>query len=112
MSGRAVARGLLAAGSRAVDGLAVMVWYAALVVAAALALHIVLVLLDANPANAIVVVVRRIAGRLVGPFQMLFTPKDLREQVAINEGLAAVVYLVAGGAVSRGIRMLGGRFAR
>jgi hypothetical protein len=43
---------------------------------------------------------------------MLFTPQDPKQQVAINYGLAAAVYLVAGGAVSRGIRLLGGRFAR
>jgi hypothetical protein len=107
-----VSRGLLLAGLRIVELLALMVWYAALAAVAALALHIVLVLLDANSANAIVVFMRRVAGWLVGPFQRLFTPRDPRLEVAINEGLAAAVYLIVGGAVSRGIRLLGGRVAR
>jgi hypothetical protein len=103
---------LLAAGARTIEVLAAMVLYAALVVAALLVLHIALALLDANPANAIATVVSRIADRLAGPFHMLFTPKDPKQQVAVNEGLAAVVYLVLGGGVSRGIRLLGGRLPR
>jgi hypothetical protein len=112
MASRTVSRRLLAACVRTAEVLAAVVMYAAVAVAAALVLHIVLVFLDANPANAIVIFVQGIADRLVGPFQMLFTPKDPKQQVAINYGLAAVVYLAAGGAVSRGIRLLGGRFAR
>jgi hypothetical protein len=112
MSSGAVSRRLLTAWIRTAEVLAAVVMYAAVAVAAALALHIVLVYLDANPANAIVIFVRRIADRLVGPFQMLFTPKDLKQQVAINYGLAAAVYLAAGALVSRGIRALGGRFVR
>jgi hypothetical protein len=112
MSSGTVSRRLLAGWVRTVEVLAAVVMYAAVAVAAVLALHIVLVLLGANPANAMVIVLRRIADRLVGPFQMLFTPQDPKQQVAINYGLAAVVYLAAGGVVSRGIRLLGGRFAR
>jgi hypothetical protein len=107
-----MSRRLLTAWIRTAEVLAAVVMYVAVAVAAALALHIVLVYLDANPANAIVIFVRRIADRLVGPFQMLFTPKDLKQQVAINYGLAAAVYLAAGALVSRGIRALGGRFVR
>jgi hypothetical protein len=92
--------------------LAAAVMYVAVAVAVVLLLHIALVLLDANGANAIVVFVQRIADRLIGPFQLLFTPRDPKQQVAINYGLAAAVYLAAGGAVSRGIRLLGGRLAR
>ncbi|HEY2702740.1 MAG TPA: hypothetical protein VGL20_03525 [Candidatus Dormibacteraeota bacterium] len=112
MSSRTVSRTLLTAWIRAAEVLAAAVMYAAVAVAAALALHIVLVFLDANPANAIVIFVRGLADRLVGPFQLLFTPKDPKQQVAINYGLAAAVYLAAGGLVSRAIRALGGRFAR
>jgi hypothetical protein len=107
-----MSRRLLTAWIRTAEVLAAVAMYVAVAVAAALALHIVLVYLDANPANAIVIFVRRIADRLVGPFQMLFTPKDLKQQVAINYGLAAAVYLAAGALVSRGIRALGGRLAR
>ena len=112
MAGRAVSRGLLVTGLRIAELLAVVVWSAALLAAAALALHIALVLLDANSANAIVMFLRRVAGWLVGPFQMLFTPKDPKAQVAVNQGLAAVVYLAVGGAISRGIRTVGSRVTR
>jgi hypothetical protein len=108
----AVSRRFLAAWSRAVEVLAAVVMYVAAAVAGVLLLHILLVLLDANGANAIVTFVRRVADRLIGPFQGLFTPKDLKQQVVINYGLAAAVYLAAGAAVSRGIRLLGGRLVR
>src|SRR5205807_1821463 len=94
--------------SQAVAVLATAVMYVALAVAAVLILHIALVVLDANGANPIVTTVRRLADKLVGPFAQLFTPQDAKQQVAINYGLAAAVYLAAGGAVSRGIRLLGG----
>ena len=109
---RAVSRRVGAVWAQAVSVLAAVVTYAAVAVAIVLVLHIALVLLDANGANSIVVFVRRLADRLVGPFQGLFTPKDPKQQVAINYGLAAAVYLAAGAAVARGIRLLGGRFVR
>jgi|HubBroStandDraft_6_1064221.scaffolds.fasta_scaffold29137_6 hypothetical protein len=112
MASSTVSRRLRAAWVRTAEVLAAVVMYVAVAVAAVLVLHIVLVFLDANPANAIVVFVRGIADRLVGPFQGLFTPKDPKQQVAIDYGLAAVVYLAAGAAVTRVIRLLGGRFAR
>jgi len=112
MSATVLSRRVLTVWAQAVSLLATLVMYAALAVAAVLALHIVLVALDANHANAIVTTVRRMANWLVGPFQELFTPPDMKQRVAINYGLAAAVYLAAGAAVSRGIRMLGGRLAR
>lgn len=112
MSSRALSRRFLATWSHAVAALAAVVLYVALAVAAVLLLHIALVLLDANGANAIVGFVRRLADRLIGPFQLLFTPRDPKQQVAINYGLAAAVYLAAGAVVSRGIRLLGGRLVR
>jgi hypothetical protein len=112
MSATVLSRRVLTVWARAVSLLATLVMYVALAVAAVLVLQIVLVALDANHANAIVTTVRRMASWLVGPFQELFTPPDMKQRVAINDGLAAAVYLAAGAAVSRGIRMLGGRLAR
>jgi hypothetical protein len=112
MSTRAVRRRVLTVWSQAVAALATVLVYVALAVAAVLVLHIALVFLDANGANPIVTTVRRIADRLVGPFAQLFTPRDMKQQVAINYGLAAAVYLAAGWAISRGIRMLGVRLVR
>ena len=112
MATSAVTRRFVTVWSQAVAVLATAVMYVALAVAAVLILHIALVVLDANGANPIVTAVRRLADKLVGPFAQLFTPQDAKQQVAINYGLAAAVYLAAGGAVSRGIRLLGGRLVR
>jgi hypothetical protein len=108
MSGNSAARVLAMARSRAAAILATAVIWAAVVVAVLLGLRIALALLDANPQNAIVSFVRHVADRLEGPFTLLFTPKDPKTQIAVNDGLAAVVYLIAGGLVSRGLRLLGG----
>jgi hypothetical protein len=97
-------RGLLAA---LIGALATAVGYAAVLGALVLALHVVFVLLDANPGNPIVVFVRRVAGRLVWDFQALFTPPDAKQQIAVNEGVAAVAYLVAGAVAVRVLRRLG-----
>jgi hypothetical protein len=112
MSSSAVARRVGAVWTQAVAALAAAVMYAAAAVAGVLVLHILLVWLAANPANAIVSLVSRMSGWLVGPFRALFTPSDPKQQIAINEGLAAVVYLLAGGLIARGVRMLGGRLIR
>ena len=104
-----MSRRVLTVWAQAVSLLATLVMYVALAVAVVLVLHIGLVALDANHSNAIVSAVRRMANWLVGPFQQLFTPQDPKQQVAINYGLAAAVYLALGAVVSRGIRMLGGR---
>ena len=106
MATSAVTRRFLTVWSQAVAVLATAVMYVALAVAAVLILHIALVVLDANGANPIVTAVRRLADKLVGPFAQLFTPQDAKQQVAINYGLAAAVYLAAGGAVSSADRAL------
>ena len=66
-----------------------------------IALH----LLSANGGNVIVSFVYDVAGWLVTPFKNVFHVSDAKGQVAANWGLAAVVYAIAGGIVSR---LLGG----
>jgi hypothetical protein len=75
---------------------------------------IVLHLLDANGGNAIVSFVYDVAGWLVSPFKGIFSPDGAHARIAANWGLAAVVYAIAGGVVSRllaraGRVSLGGR---
>jgi hypothetical protein len=66
---------------------------------------ILLIVLEANPANDIVDLVTDVADFLASPFERLFTLDDHKGEVAINWGIAAAVYLVVGriaaGIVSR-----------
>jgi uncharacterized Tic20 family protein len=64
-------------------------------------LGIIFVVLEANSDNSIVSFVLDVADFLVGPFDGLFTPKDEKLEVAINYGIAAVIYLVVASLVAR-----------
>lgn len=57
---------------------------------------ILLVVLEANPSNDLVSFVTDVGEALVGPFENLFTLDDRKADVAVNWGVAAVVYLVLG----------------
>ena len=69
---------------------------------------IVLHLLDANASNSIVSLVYDVAGWLVTPFKGIFSPSGAHERIAANWGLAAVVYALAGGVISRLLAGMGG----
>jgi uncharacterized protein YjbJ (UPF0337 family) len=62
---------------------------------------IVLVLLKANATNAIVSDVHHAARWLVGPFDGIFSLHSARVALAVNWGVAAVVYLIVGGLIAR-----------
>src|SRR3954447_18543438 len=75
---------------------------------------IVLHLLDANSGNAVVSFVYDVAGWLVAPFKGVFSPSGAHARIAANWGLAAVVYAIVGGVISRllawaGMVSFGGR---
>ncbi len=75
---------------------------------------IVLHLLGANGGNAIVSFVYDVAGWLVTPFKGVFSLDGQKAQIAANWGLAAAVYAVVGGLVSRllagmGVGLMAGR---
>jgi hypothetical protein len=70
-------------------------------VAAVLVLGIVLVALEANPSNDIVQAVRDAARFLAGPFDGLFTLERNKVEVAINWGIAAVVWFLLGQLIAR-----------
>ncbi len=61
---------------------------------------IVLHLLGANGGNAVVSVVYDVAGWLVTPFKGLFNLSDSKLQLALNWGLAAIVYAIVGGLIA------------
>jgi hypothetical protein len=69
---------------------------AATAVALVLVLGIVLVVLEANPSNDLVQLVRDAAGFLAGPFDGLFNLQRHKVEVAVNWGIAAVVWYAVG----------------
>jgi hypothetical protein len=77
---------------------------------------IVLHLLDAHASNAVVGFVYDVAGWLVTPFKGVFSLSGAKLTLAVNWGLAAIVYGIAGGLVARLLAGAGiagrARFAR
>src|SRR4051812_38080012 len=66
------------------------------VVAAIIAIGVLLVVLDANRSNEIVNDIHRAALWLVGPFKDVFSLSDRKLQVAVNWGLALLIYVLVG----------------
>jgi hypothetical protein len=62
---------------------------------------ILFALLKANPTNSIVSEVHGWGRWLAGPFNGMFSFHTARVAVAVNWGIAAVVYLFAGGLLAR-----------
>lgn len=61
---------------------------------------ILLVLLKANPTNSVVSEVHDWARSLTGPFDGMFRFHSAHLAIAVNWGIAAVVYLFVGGLIS------------
>ncbi len=98
-------RGALSRGSGAVmDTLARVVRLIVSIVVLIIVAGIVLVLLKANPASTIVSDVHDAARWLAGPFDGLFSFNSANVTIAVNWGIAAVVYLLVGGLI---VRLLG-----
>ena len=70
---------------------------------------ILLVVLKANPANSIVSDVHEWARSLAGPFDGMFSFNSANAAIAVNWGIAAVVYLLVGGLIAR---LIGGTQVR
>jgi hypothetical protein len=78
-----------------------LVHLVAAVVAAILVLGILLVVLKANGSNDIVKWVEDAARWLAGPFRGLFNLSSHKAEVALNWGLAAVVWYAIGRVIMR-----------
>jgi len=70
-------------------------------VVAIIVIGIVLVLLDANKSNDLVNAILDAGRWLVRPFRDIFHPGSLKSRVAVNWGLAALVYSLVGGLLAR-----------
>lgn len=78
---------------RSVGGLIMLVTG---VIAAIFVLHIILVLVDANSANALATFLSNASDDFGLWFKDLFTPSDYKIRTLVNYGLAAAFYLVVG----------------
>ena len=81
--------------------LALLVTIAGTVIALILVCDILFVVFNANPTNTIVSHMHSWGKTLVGPFAGLFTPKNPKQRIAINWGIAAAVYFVVARLVAR-----------
>ena len=70
------------------------------IVVAIIVAGILLVVLEANMSNSIVSNVNDAAKWLVGPFENVFSLSNPKTEVAVNWGLAAVVYSIVGGVIA------------
>lgn len=93
---RSLSAGAAAARRRAVGVLATAVSAVTTVVVTILAVHIVFVAFEANTANDIVNWFGDRANELCWQFKDVFQPSDPKLEVAVNYGLAALVYLAGG----------------
>jgi hypothetical protein len=66
-----------------------------------IAIGILLIVLDANPDNAVVEAMTDAARFLVGPFDGLFSFSDSQLETAVNWGIAAFVWLIVGALIAR-----------
>ena len=96
-----VAAGAAVGGARL---LARLVWLVAVLVAIVIVAGIAFVVLKANMGNSLVSSIHDAAKFLVGPFDGIFKPSDHRLAIAINWGLAALVYLVVARLIVRLLR--------
>jgi hypothetical protein len=71
------------------------------VIAALIVIHAVFVLFEANPANPLVQFTAGWRDTFGWFTKDLFTPSDPKIAEAINDGLAALVWVVAGSALSK-----------
>lgn len=93
--------GRYAAATSARLTLARLVHLAAIVVAAIIVVGILLVVLKANASNGIVSAFHDGARFLAGPFRNLFNLSSHKGQVALNWGIAAVVWYAVGRVIMR-----------
>jgi hypothetical protein len=81
--------------------LARMVKLAATLVAGVIVVGILLHVLGANASNGAVSLVYDICRPLVAPFKDLFNLDNAKVQIAVNWGIAAAIYALAGALIAR-----------
>ena len=74
------------------------------VVVGLLLVAILLVVFEANRDNAIVEALLDAGAWLAGPFDNVFSMDTRKERIAVNYGLAALIYAIAGALIARLLR--------
>jgi hypothetical protein len=92
------------AARRGLWGVARVVRLVTSVVVGLLLVAILLVVLEANRDNAIVEALLDAGAWLAEPFDNVFSMDSRKERIAVNYGLAALVYAIAGGLIVRMLR--------
>ena len=87
--------------------LARIVRLVAAIVVAVIALGILLFVLGANGSNSIVSTIHDWGNWLTQPFHNVFHLKNAKANVAVNWGLAAVVYAIVGAIITRVLASIG-----
>jgi hypothetical protein len=85
-------------------GLARIISLITAIVVGLIVIGILLIVLDANKHNQIVKALLDAARFLVGPFKDIFKPSDPKLRIAVNWGLAAVIYAIVGGFIAKLLR--------
>ncbi len=89
------------AARRGASGLARIITTIAGIVAAAIVIGILLVVFEANRANSLVDLLLEVARFLAGPFKDMFDLDDRKLEVAVNWGIAALVYVFVARLIAR-----------
>jgi hypothetical protein len=87
--------------ARALELLATIVRVVCSVIGALIVVHAVFVLFEANPANPLVTFTAGWRDTFGWFTKDLFTPSDPKIAEAINDGLAALIWVVAGSLLSK-----------
>jgi len=77
-------------------------------IAAVIVVGILLVVFEANPKNEVVKFVLDVGEFFVGPLKNVFDLKDSKAQMALNWGIAALLWAAAGALVARLLASAGG----
>ena len=104
---RHVAAGTAAAVAAGMLALSRLIRLAAAVLALVIAAGIALIALDAHSTNSVVSTVHDAARSLVGPFDGMFSASGHKLTIAINWGIALIVYLVVGSVLAGLVARLG-----
>lgn len=89
---------------RGASALARLISLITTIVVAIIVAGILLIVLKANAGNDIVKIVHDAAKFLAGPFDGMFNLKNPRTEIAVNWGIAALVYALIGGFIARALR--------
>jgi hypothetical protein len=91
---------------RGIDALGSVLRIVGMLIVLVLVLHIVLTLLDANPANTLAMSIHELADQFNLGLSNLFLPADPKLGIVLNYGTAALIWFVITSVVVRIVRRI------